>query len=114
MKKCICRHTHNIYERILRRKIESQIAKSKDRARFANYREDFETIVSSGVALETVCCADLSFPLLNSAKRNMVKLYMNDVGILSAFYTNTISSRYGTVYRTSISEMCMNALSPCS
>jgi len=67
-----------------KKRIYAKDIESKDKARFANYREDFETIVSSGVALETVCCADLSFPLLNSTKRNMVKLYMNDVGILSA------------------------------
>ena len=64
---------------LFKRKIES-----KDKARFANYREDFETIVNAGVALEVTCCADISFPLLGSAKRNLVKLYMNDVGILTS------------------------------
>ena len=67
-----------------KKRIYAKDIESKDKARFANYREDFETIIRSGVALETLCCSDISFPLLNTAKRNMVKLYMNDVGILTA------------------------------
>jgi len=67
-----------------KKRIYAKDIESKDKARFANYREDFETIIRSGVALETLCCSDVSFPLLDTAKRNMVRLYMNDVGILTA------------------------------
>lgn len=67
-----------------KKRIYAKDIESKEKARFANYREDFETIVGAGVALEVTCCADISFPLLDSARRNMVKLYMNDVGVLTA------------------------------
>lgn len=101
-----------------KKRIYAKDIESKDKARFANYREDFETLVCSGVVLETVCCANPAFRLLESAKRNMVKLYMADIGLLTAilyrynvtpFISEQSPVNLGNVYETVVAiELASN------
>lgn len=49
--------------------------------------------MSSGVALEVKAVTNPSFPLPESGVKNLIKLYLNDVGILTALlYQNNISA----------------------
>ena len=54
------------------------------KSRFSDYEEDFDVLVNSGIVLEVKCCANPAFRLLESAKRNLLKLYFADVGLLTA------------------------------
>lgn len=52
-------------------------------ARFSQYREEFEYLLSSGIALGGDAISNPKFPLVESLVKNLVKLYMNDVGMLT-------------------------------
>ena len=52
-------------------------------ARFSQYREEFEYLLSSGIALGVDAISNPKFPLVESLVKNLVKLYMNDVGMLT-------------------------------
>jgi len=47
------------------------------------YEDEFEYLISSGIALNVNAVANPVFPLAQSAKKNLVKLYLNDVGLLT-------------------------------
>ncbi len=66
-----------------RKRIFAKDIEGKDKARFADYKDDFENLVDSGVALQVTCCSNPVFPLVESVKRNMLKLYLCDVGLLT-------------------------------
>ena len=74
-----------------------------------DYEDEIEYLVSAGVALEVRAIANPVFPLIASARKNLLKLYMNDVGLLShiLFHTNVtavkddqLSVNLGSVYET--------------
>lgn len=65
----------------------------KRNKRAAEYLEEIDYLVSSGVALEVKAVANPSFPLPESGVKNLLKLYLNDVGMLTALlYRNNISA----------------------
>ena len=74
-----------------------------------DYEDEIEYLVSAGVALEVRAIVNPVFPLIASARKNLLKLYMNDVGLLShiLFHTNVtavkddqLSVNLGSVYET--------------
>lgn len=93
---------------ILYRKIEEQIeAHLKantdkillvDKARqmgkgFRDYQNEFDYLISSGIALGVQAISKPVFPLIQSSSKNLMKLYLNDVGLLSAIlYGNNITA----------------------
>ena len=68
----------NTKKRIVAKDIEGIVGK-----RFKNYADEFDYLTSSGIALEVKAIANPIFPLVQSADKNLLKLYMNDVGLLS-------------------------------
>lgn len=50
---------------------------------FAHYQDEFDYLVSAGIALEVRAISTPVFPLIESSGKNLLKLYLNDVGILS-------------------------------
>ena len=74
----------NRKKRIVLKDIENKSA-----ARFDQYRDEFDYLISSGIALNVNAVTNPKFPLIESGK-NLIKLYLNDVGILSdiLFRTN--------------------------
>jgi len=56
---------------------------SDDRATFDKYQDEFDYLIYSGCALPTKAISDPKFPLIQSAQKNLIKLYYNDVGLLS-------------------------------
>lgn len=55
----------------------------KPDARFATYLDEFDYLVNSGIALEVKAIANPVYPLCSSATKNLLKLYLNDVGLLA-------------------------------
>lgn len=79
--------------------------------RASQYLEEIDYLVSSGVALETKAVSNPVFPLSESSGKNLFKLYMNDVGLLTeALYKNNVkavlsdekSINLGSVYENAI------------
>lgn len=54
-----------------------------------SYLKEFDYLVNSGIALKVSAIASPSYPLNQEKKKNLLKLYLNDVGIL----TNILLSR---------------------
>ena len=78
-------------------------------ARATDFKDDLDYLISSGIALETTAVSNPKFPLVESMKKNLLKLYMNDVGLLtSLLYRNNVkpilndedSINLGSVYET--------------
>lgn len=52
--------------------------------RFSRYQEEFEYLVSSGIALDVRAISNPRYPLTESVQKNLLKLYLNDVGMLTS------------------------------
>lgn len=81
----------------------------KPGARGSQFAEEIDYLSTSGITLEINAISNPKFPLLESAKKNLFKLYLNDVGLLSmSLYRNNIrpilddeaSVNLGAVYET--------------
>lgn len=74
-----------------------------------DYADGIEYLVSAGVALDVRAISNPVFPLIASARKNLLKLYLNDVGLLTnllyrtnvtAIKDNQPSVNLGSVYET--------------
>ena len=81
--------------------------------RAKDYLDEFEYLISAGVALEVKAISKPSYPLVENSGKNLLKLYLNDVGILSSiYYRNNITAimsdvksiNLGTVYETVVAQ----------
>lgn len=52
--------------------------------RFNRYLEEFEYLISSGITLDVRAISNPHYPLVESAQKNLLKLYLNDVGMLTS------------------------------
>jgi predicted AAA+ superfamily ATPase len=76
----------NKKKRIVVKDIENKAGK-----RYGDYEEEFEYLIHSGIALEVKAISNPVFPLLESSSKNLMKLYLNDVGLLTnVLYKNNI------------------------
>ena len=58
---------------------------------FSDYQDEFEYLISAGIALNVQAISNPVFPLIESTGKNLLKLYLNDVGILTGIlYGNNI------------------------
>ena len=69
----------NKKKRVIVKRIEQTAAHKQ----FSDYAEEFEYLTNSGIALAVQAISNPRFPLLESENRNLLKLYMNDVGLLT-------------------------------
>ena len=65
----------------------------KSNGRADNYVEEIDYLISSGIALEVKAVSNPTFPLIESGIKNLLKLYLNDVGLMSwLLYRNNIKA----------------------
>ena len=50
---------------------------------FKNYQDEFDYLINAGIALDVKAISTPTFPLIESSGKNLLKLYLNDVGILT-------------------------------
>ena len=81
--------------------------------RMSDYVEEFDYLISSGITLEVKAISKPSFPLIENSGKNLLKLYMNDVGILTGIFFGTnikavmddvASINLGSVYETVVAQ----------
>lgn len=93
----------NIYDMIpsnmenrKKRIIVKNIEKSAGHKQFTDYSDEFEYLTNSGVALAVQAISNPKFPLKESESKNLVKLYMSDVGLLTnLLYRTNINAVLG-------------------
>lgn len=81
--------------------------------RFSDYQDEFEYLISAGIALDVNAISNPVFPLSQSAGKNLLKLYLNDVGLLTGvLYGNNIRAvlddeagiNLGSVYESVVAQ----------
>ncbi len=81
--------------------------------RFDDYKDEFDYLINSGISLEVKAISAPTFPLIESSGKNLLKLYLNDVGILTnILYKNNINAvlgdqksiNLGTVYEAVVAS----------
>lgn len=96
-----------------KKRIVAQKIRGKEGDRFAHYQEEFEYLISSGIALAVHAISNPHFPLSESLQKNLLKLYLNDVGLLTGLlYHNNIlpiiddvkSINLGSVYESVVAQ----------
>ena len=112
-------HIRRIYDLIpsnmenKKKRVVAQSIENKRGKTFADYHDEFEYLISAGIALNVQAISNPNFPLIESTGKNLLKLYMNDVGILTGvLYGNNIravlsderSINLGSVYETVVAS----------
>lgn len=98
----------NKKKRVVVQNIENRRGKT-----YSDYEDEFEYLISAGIALNVQAISNPRFPLSESEGKNLLKLYLNDVGILSGvLYGNNIravlddvgSINLGSVYESVVAS----------
>ena len=96
-----------------KRIIVKRIEDTKGHKQFSDYAEEFEYLTNSGIALSVQAVSNPKFPLLESESKNLIKLYMNDVGLLTnllydtninAILRDERSINLGSVYESVVAQ----------
>ena len=76
----------NKKKRVVAQRIENKRGKT-----FGDYKDEFEYLINAGIALNIQAISNPVFPLIESTTKDLLKLYLSDVGILSCIlYGNNI------------------------
>ena len=67
-----------------KKRVVAQRIEGKKGSTFADYEDEFEYLISAGIALNVQAISTPTFPLIESSGKNLLKLYLNDVGILTS------------------------------
>ena len=74
-----------------KKRMVAQSIENKRGKVFNDYQDEFEYLISAGIALNVQAVSNPVFPLIESSGKNLLKLFLNDVGILSGIlYGNNI------------------------
>jgi len=82
-------HIRRIYDLIpsqmenKKKRIVAKDIQGKKGDRFSNYIDEFEYLINSGISIASNAISNPKYPLAESQQKNLLKLYLNDVGILS-------------------------------
>lgn len=95
-----------------KRMIISDIEGKKGK-RMVDYEDEFDYLISAGVALDVKAISTPTYPLIENSGKNLLKLYLNDVGLLTGlFFKNNITAimqdvksiNLGSVYETVVAQ----------
>ncbi len=98
----------NKKKRVVVKSIEDKSWKRSD-----DYLDEFDYLISAGITLDVKAISTPTYPLVENSGKNLLKLYLNDVGILSGiFYRNNIkavmsdirSINLGSIYETVVAQ----------
>ena len=96
-----------------KKRVVAQNIENKKGKAVRDYVDEFEYLISAGIALNVQAISAPVFPLIESTGKNLLKLYLNDVGILTGIlYRNNIravlddekSINLGSVYETVVAS----------
>lgn len=96
-----------------KKRVVAQEIENKKGKIFSDYQNEFDYLICSGITLAVQAISTPVFPLIESSGKNLLKLYLNDVGILSGIlYRNNIraifddekSVNLGAVYESVVAQ----------
>ena len=102
-----------IMENKKKRIIVKRIEETASHKQFNDYANEFEYLTNSGIALGVQAVSNPRFPLAESESKNLIKLYLNDVGLLTnllyglninAVLQDDRSINLGSVYETVVAQ----------
>ena len=77
-------------EKVKNRIVAKDIELKKGK-RMADYQDEFEYLISSGITLEVQAISKPSYPLVENSGKKLLKLYMSDIGLLTGIlYHNDV------------------------
>ena len=91
------------------KRIKFKQIENKEDSNLIKYKDEFDYLINSGCTLGVKAFSNPKFPLIESTSKNLIKLYFNDVGILTnILYKNNVSAilsgdkavNLGAVYET--------------
>lgn len=112
-------HIRRIYDMIpsqmenKKKRIVAKDIQNRKGDRFSNYIEEFEYLINSGISIASNAISNTKYPLAESQQKNLLKLYMNDVGMLSSqLYQYNVqpilndipSVNLGSVYESAVAQ----------
>lgn len=95
------------------KRIQFSKIEDKNKVRYTYYQDEFDYLISSGISLATKAISEPKFPLTQSSSKNLIKLYYNDVALLTnILYKNNINAilddkkgvNLGAVYETVVAQ----------
>lgn len=98
----------NRKKRVVAKDIEDKKGK-----RMTDYQDEFDYLSAAGITLECRAISKPSYPLCQNEGKNLLKLYLNDVGMLTAIlYRNNLKAvmedacciNLGSVYETLVAQ----------
>lgn len=96
-----------------KKRVVVQDIENKKGKRYSDYIDEFDYLINSGIALEVKAISKPTFPLIESSGKNLLKLYLNDVGLLSnILYKNNVNAvlsdvksiNLGTLYECAVAS----------
>ena len=96
-----------------KRIVVKRIEETASHKQFSDYANEFEYLTNSGIAIGVQAISNPRFPLTESESKNLLKLYMNDVGLLTnllyglninAVLQDDRSINLGSVYETVVAQ----------
>ena len=96
-----------------KKRVVFQEIEGKRGKRFSDYQDEFEYLISAGIALDVNAISNPVFPLTLSVGKNLLKLYLNDVGLLTdVLYGSNIRAvlddeagiNLGSVYESAVAQ----------
>ena len=103
----------SVMENKKKRIVVKRIEETASHKQFSDYANEFEYLTNSGIALGVQAVSNPRFPLAESESKNLLKLYMNDVGLLTnllyglninAVLQDDRSINLGSVYETVVAQ----------
>lgn len=95
------------------KRLQFKMIENINDARYYKYLNEFDYLISSGIVLDVRAISEPKFPLIQSCCKNLLKLYLNDVGLLTNYlYKNNINAvlndqvgvNLGAVYETVVAQ----------
>ena len=99
-------------EKVKKRIVAKDIELKKGK-RMADYQDEFEYLISSGITLEVQAISKPSYPLVENSGKNLLKLYMSDIGLLTGILyhndvlpimTDKCGVNLGTIYENVVAQ----------
>ncbi len=115
-KKLAIRKVYDIIPSLMENKKKRVVVKDIEKKKgkqFSDYEQEFDYLVNAGVALEVKAVSNPKFPISESETKSLLKLYLNDAGLLSYLLYNTninailnddASVNLGNVYETAVAQ----------
>lgn len=116
-KKLVIRNIYDLIpsnmENKKKRIIVKNIEGKSGHKQYSDYAEEFEYLTNSGVVLQVRAISNPKFPLLESESKNLLKLYLSDVGLLTnllygtnvnAVLGDVLSVNLGSVYESVVAQ----------